>query len=384
MASILDEGEAEAARRERESRLKTERKAGRFHELKLERARQFAAGELAMEDLKYQELQEQCKLHGVPGKTLAGLTTPELLRRLRAAMSEGEGQPEAAPAPPHDASVSDVSSCAACDNDGLFATAEFWREEAQRKHPGNAHLRQLFDAPWLPQLLGAPGSGRLWRGRRRALFKELTEGYAVLLRVQAAATSAGCAADGRGVTVFDCCSGKGLASLVPAHTTPHHTAYASTDSPTHSPIQPSCPPVRPPIHLSAPSLQLLSVALPAAHVVALDSNRQMDLSHLAGRANVRFHALDIHSDDFSALLSREARGAQMACMVRRLPPAVVTKHHGQGGRSRGGYSRGEYGPDGVHGAHLSGLQPHALQAAAPRAAGRSPTSCRWARTCAAR
>ena len=42
---------------------------------------------------------------------------------------------------------------------------------------------------------------------------------------------------------------------------------------------------------------------------------QMDLSHLRGRENVRFHALDIFSDDFGALLAREARGAQMACMV---------------------------------------------------------------------
>ena len=36
----------------------------------------------------------------------------------------------------------------------------------------------------------------------------------MLLRVQAAAASAGRAADGRGIVVFDCCSGKGLASLV--------------------------------------------------------------------------------------------------------------------------------------------------------------------------
>jgi hypothetical protein len=197
------EDEAQAARRER-LKVHYAGKAAQAKELKLERTRQFAAGELAVEDLKYQELQEQCKLHGVPGKTLGGRTAPELRSLLRVAM--GEAQPEVAPAP-HDASI---GLCAACDNDGLFATAEFWREEAQRKHPGNAHLRHLFEAPWLPLLLGAPGSGRLWRGRRRALFKELTEGYAVLLRVQAAAASAGCDADGRGVVVFDCCSGKGL------------------------------------------------------------------------------------------------------------------------------------------------------------------------------
>ena len=264
------DGETEAARR---SRLKVHyaAKATREKELKLERARQFAAGELAIEDLRYQELQEQCKLHGVPGKTLAARTAPELISLLRGAM--GEAQPEVAPAAP--LVVEDVGLCAACDNDGLFATAEFWREEAERKHPGNAHLRDLFQAAWLPQLLGAPGSGRLWRGRRRALFKELTEAYAVLLRVQAAAASAGCDADGRGVVVFDCCSGKGLATL------------------------------------------LMSVALPAATLVGLDKMDagQMDLSHLRGRENVRFHALDIFLDDFGSLLAREARGAQMACMV---------------------------------------------------------------------
>lgn len=218
------EDEAEAARRESRLKVHYAGKAALAKELKLERTRQFAAGELAIEDLKYQELQEQCKLHGVPGKSLGGRTVPELRSLLRAAM--GEAQPEVAPATPHEvapatphqqrqqrrnASLAAAAggSCTACDNDGLFATAEFWREEAQRKHPGNAHLQHLFQAPWLPQLLGAPGSGRLWRGRRRALFKELTEGYAVLLRVQAAAASAGCDADGRGVVVFDCCSGKG-------------------------------------------------------------------------------------------------------------------------------------------------------------------------------
>ena len=217
------EDEAEAARRESRLKVHYAGKAALAKELKLERTRQFAAGELAIEDLKYQELQEQCKLHGVPGKSLGGRTVPELRSLLRAAM--GEAQPEVAPATPHEVApatphqqrqqrrnaslAAAAGSCTACDNDGLFATAEFWREEAQRKHPGNAHLRHLFQAPWLPQLLGAPGSGRLWRGRRRALFKELTEGYAVLLRVQAAAASAGCGADGRGVVVFDCCSGKG-------------------------------------------------------------------------------------------------------------------------------------------------------------------------------
>ena len=50
---------------------------------------------------------------------------------LRKWLAMGEAQPEVAPAAP--LVVEDVGLCAACDNDGLFATAEFWREEAERK-----------------------------------------------------------------------------------------------------------------------------------------------------------------------------------------------------------------------------------------------------------
>jgi len=60
-------------------------KAKRDEEVKQERARQFAAGELAADELKYQELLEQCKLHGVTGKQMMGKKKPEVLEMLRAA-----------------------------------------------------------------------------------------------------------------------------------------------------------------------------------------------------------------------------------------------------------------------------------------------------------
>ena len=67
--------------------------------LKQERARRFAAGDLPIEELKYQELQEQCKLRGVPSKAYSGLKKPELLVLLQATMGEPAGQP-ASTAPP--------------------------------------------------------------------------------------------------------------------------------------------------------------------------------------------------------------------------------------------------------------------------------------------
>ena len=74
-------------------------KAERAEVLKQERARRFAAGDLPIEELKYQELQEQCKLRGVPSKAYSGLKKPELLVLLQATMGEAAGQP-ASTAPP--------------------------------------------------------------------------------------------------------------------------------------------------------------------------------------------------------------------------------------------------------------------------------------------
>ena len=73
--------------------------------LKQERARRFAAGDLPIEELKYQELQEQCKLRGVPSKAYSGLKKPELLVLLQATVGEAAEQavstaPPAPRAPP--------------------------------------------------------------------------------------------------------------------------------------------------------------------------------------------------------------------------------------------------------------------------------------------
>ena len=160
------------------------------------------------------------------------------------------------------------------DNHGPFATPEFWREEVVRRHPGNTHLAEVFAAPWTAQLLCTPGSGRLWRSKRRTLLKELTESYAALQKVRAQAEHAKCAADGTGLVVFDVCSGKGVASL------------------------------------------LLSIALPGCRVVMIDSNATMDLSHLHGRANVEFHAMSVYDDAaVGSLFARAAHGAAWCVMV---------------------------------------------------------------------
>ena len=175
---------------------------------------------------------------------------------------------------PHDGEVRCIEVAGtSLDNSGPFASPEFWREEAARRHPGNTHLAEVFAAPWTTQLLCTPGSGRLWRSKRRTLLKELSESYAALRRVRAQAEHA-CGADGTGLVVFDVCSGKGVASL------------------------------------------LLSVALPGCRVVMVDSNAKMDLSHLSGRANVEFHALSVYDDAaIGSLFAREARGAAWCVMV---------------------------------------------------------------------
>ena len=134
-------------------------------------------------------------------------------------------------------------------------------------------MAEVFAAPWTTQLLCTPGSGRLWRSKRRTLLKELTESYSVLQKVRAQADHA-CGADGTGLVVFDVCSGKGVASL------------------------------------------LLSIAIPGCRVVMIDSNAAMDLSHLSGRANVEFHALSVFDDvALRSLFAREARGAAWCVMV---------------------------------------------------------------------
>jgi len=115
MAKQKAEDEAEAARKaaaleqyrlqEEQRKAEAVAKAARAEEAKKVRAQQFAAGELAIEELKYQELQQQCSLHGV-GKECAGKKKPEMLELLRKAMAGAAPprstapSPEEAPAPP--------------------------------------------------------------------------------------------------------------------------------------------------------------------------------------------------------------------------------------------------------------------------------------------
>ena len=109
----------------------------------------------------------------------------------------------------------------------------------------------------------------------RSRVKEMGEAYSVLqqLRILVAEwTAAGtCGADGDGLTIIDACSGRGM-------------------GPT-----------------------LLSYALPAARVLMIDANANMELSHVAARPNLAFLRADLYAASTVAAIAAEARGAR-ACV----------------------------------------------------------------------
>ena len=191
---------------------------------------------------------------------------------------EPASQPASQPAPPQENSRAApvCEPCAPPATKGLYSL-DFWRREVASKYPDNPHLLALLDEPWMAALLAEPGAAKLWRGNRRRLLKELTESYAVLQLVRDGRRAhGGGAEDGRGVVVFDVCAGKGIASL------------------------------------------MLSVALPEATVLLVDSNSEMDLSHLGARmaaGRLRVHTMDVFSAKMEALLRDAAQGAEWACAV---------------------------------------------------------------------
>jgi len=123
------------------------------------------------------------------------------------------------------------------------------------------HIARLVEEPFLPELLADEAMRRSF-ARRKASLKEASEAYAMALGVRKLLGRLGAAPDGEGAVVLDVCSGRGLTSL------------------------------------------LLSFLLPRARVVALDSNADMELSHVAQRDNVEFVQLDIFRRDAAATLRR--------------------------------------------------------------------------------
>ena len=141
-------------------------------------------------------------------------------------------------------------------------SAELVASRLERHATTSVHVQMLLEAAFLPSMLEGDSERRLLSGR--GVAKETSEAFAAVEEVRRLATALGAPpetlADGDGLTILDVCSGKGVIAA------------------------------------------LLSRILPRAQVVMLDSCTEMDLSHVAGRQNLRFIELDLFSREAGALL----------------------------------------------------------------------------------
>jgi tRNA pseudouridine(38-40) synthase len=166
------------------------------------------------------------------------------------------------------------------------ATPAMVASRLKRHAETSVHMRRLLEVDFLPAMLSQDSERRLLA--QRGATKEVSEAFAMydeivrLARVLGASGSMdGCGDEGdasaasaegarpwngEGLTILDVCSGKGVAAA------------------------------------------LLSRLLPASQVVMLDSNDDMDLTHVAARANLRFVELDLFSPEAAALLHELADG----------------------------------------------------------------------------
>ena len=142
------------------------------------------------------------------------------------------------------------------------ASAEHVLSRLHRHTGTSTHLQQLLVAPFLQEMLSSESTRRLLSGR--AAPKEISEAYSVVGEIRRLASALGAPADdlerGRGLTILDVCSGKGVVAA------------------------------------------LISRLLPQARVVMLDACPDMDLSHVASRSNLEFIELDLFSKEAGALL----------------------------------------------------------------------------------
>ncbi|KAL3918391.1 MAG: hypothetical protein SGPRY_006039 [Prymnesium sp.] len=127
------------------------------------------------------------------------------------------------------------------------------------------YIRRFVESPFLQEMLADEALLGLLAMRSRV--KELSEGFAAyeILRSLVGEELTSCG--GRGVVVFDVCSGKGLGST------------------------------------------LLSFLLPNARIIMLDANGQMELAHVKSRPNLSFHHVDIFREETVAIIKEEANGA---------------------------------------------------------------------------
>ena len=148
-------------------------------------------------------------------------------------------------------------------------TASAVRERLTRHaDDGATNVHRLLDAPWSDEALASDATRRLLS--RRGCVKEICEAFAAADVVRTLAPAA--AAGGSGLTILDVCSGSGLGAAV------------------------------------------LSRVWPEARIVMLDSNREMDLTHVSERSNLDFIELDLFAKNAAAVLSDASAGAG-TCVV---------------------------------------------------------------------
>ena len=143
-------------------------------------------------------------------------------------------------------------------------------ERLRRHATSSTHVAQLVEADFLADMLAQPASRRLLT--QRGALKEISEAYAAAASVRRLCAELhlpeAAARCGRGVTLLDVCSGKGVG----AH--------------------------------------LLSRILPESQVVMLDNNADMDLSHVCHRPNLQFVELDLFSREAGSVLRALGAGAR--------------------------------------------------------------------------
>ena len=136
--------------------------------------------------------------------------------------------------------------------------------ERLRRHAESApHVRRLLEQPFFGDMLASGPQRRLLA--QRGSVKEISEAFAAAdeigrIAVERLGVPAEAAASGRGVTILDVCSGKGVVG------------------------------------------HLLSRLLPEASVVMLDACTTLDLTHVAARPNLRFVELDLFSRECGGVL----------------------------------------------------------------------------------
>ena len=145
-----------------------------------------------------------------------------------------------------------------------------------RRHEADSpFVGQLLREPWFEPLLRCEDAFRNLFKRASRGLKEATEAYAATAAIRRMLDESGsdAGATGRGLCVFDVCSGRGIAAT------------------------------------------LMSLLLPDAQVLMLDVDGRMDLSHVAKRPNLRFAQVDLFASSAVGILEAESRGCERVIAV---------------------------------------------------------------------